>query len=43
MVSRHLIVKFYLWFLLALTLTVIGAAGAFALLSEDEFLHHSDA
>ena len=43
MVSRHLIVKFYLWFLLALTLTVIAVAGAFALLSDEEFRHHSNA
>ena len=43
MVSRHLIVKFYLWFLLALTLTVIAVAGTFALLSDDEFRHHTDA
>lgn len=37
MVSRHLIVKFYLWFLLALTLTVMGAAGAVVLVTGDRW------
>jgi len=36
MVSGHLIVKLYLWLLLALTLSVLGAGGVIALLNQHE-------
>ena len=41
MISRNLIIKFYLWFLLALTLTVTSAGVAFVLVDDDHFAPRS--